>query len=61
MANRFPLVVDTDDGNKIKEIPVGDQLDLANSGIANLTQLSVSGALSVLQLAQQAILQLVEL
>lgn len=46
MANRFPLVVDTDDGNKIKEIPVGDQLDLANSGIANLTQLSVSGALS---------------
>ena len=46
MANRFPLVVDTDDGNKIKEIPVGDQLDLANSGIANLTELSVAGALS---------------
>jgi len=46
MANRFPLVVDTDDGNKIKEIPIGDQLDLANSGIANLTELSVAGALS---------------
>ena len=46
MANRFPLVVDTDDGNKLKEIPIGDQLDLANSGIANLTELSVAGALS---------------
>lgn len=46
MANRFPLVVDTDDGNKLKEIPIGDQLDLANSGIANLTSLSVAGALN---------------
>ena len=46
MANRFPLVVDTDDANKIKEIPVGDTLDLANSGIANLTELSVAGSLS---------------
>jgi hypothetical protein len=46
MANRFPLVVDTDDGNKLKEIPEGDQLDLSNSGIANLTSLSVAGALS---------------
>lgn len=46
MANRFPLVVDTDDGNKLKEIPIGDQLDLANSGIANLTELSVAGALN---------------
>lgn len=43
MANRFPLVVDTDDGNKLKELPAGDQLDLANSGIANLTNLSVGG------------------
>ena len=42
MANRFPLVVDTDDANEIKEIPVGDTLDLANSGIANLTELSVA-------------------
>ena len=46
MANRFPLVVDTSDGNKLKEIPVGDSLDLTNSGIANLTDLSVAGALS---------------
>ena len=46
MANRFPLVVDTDDGNKLKELPAGDLLDLANSGIANLTELSVGGALN---------------
>ena len=31
MANRIPLVVDTTDGNKIKEFPVGDNLDLTNS------------------------------
>ena len=46
MANRFPLIVDTDDGNKLKEIPEGDLLNLANSGIANLGSLSVSGDLS---------------
>ena len=46
MANRFPLVVDTDDGNKLKELPAGDLLNLANSGIANLTELSVAGALT---------------
>ena len=46
MANRFPLVVDVDDGNKIKEIPVGDNLNLENAGIVNLTSLSVTGSLA---------------
>ncbi len=46
MANRFPLIVDTDDGNRLKEIPSGDSLDLSNVGIANLISLSVSGSLS---------------
>ena len=46
MANRFPLIVDVDDGNKLKEIPEGDLLNLANSGIANLASLSVAGALN---------------
>ncbi len=46
MANRFPLVVDTDDGNRLKEIPSGDSLDFSSVGIANLTSLSVSGELS---------------
>ena len=35
MANRIPLVVDTTDGNKIKELPVGDNLDLTNSQLVN--------------------------
>ena len=30
MANRIPLVVDTTDGNKIKELPVGDNPDPIN-------------------------------
>ena len=46
MANRFPLVIDTSDGNKIKEIPIGDSIDLDNVGLANLQTLSVQGTLS---------------
>ena len=45
MANRIPLVVDTSDGNKIKELPIGDNLDLANSsliGANNITATSVT-------------------
>ena len=33
MANRFPLILDTADNNKIKELPSGDNLDLTGSGI----------------------------
>ena len=46
MANRFPLIVDVDDGNKIKELPEGDNLDLINAGIVNLQSLSLVGALN---------------
>lgn len=35
MANRIPLVVDTTE-NKIKELPVGDTLDLGGSGVTNV-------------------------
>ena len=35
MANRFPLIIDTTDGNKIKELPSGDDLNLENSSIVN--------------------------
>ena len=34
MANRIPLIVDTSD-KKIKELPVGDNLDLSGAGITN--------------------------
>ena len=33
MANRYPLVVDTTDGNKVKEIPNGDSLQLTGNSI----------------------------
>jgi hypothetical protein len=45
MANRFPLVVDSDT-NQIKEIPAGDNLDFSSVGVANLSSLSVAGAIS---------------
>ncbi|MAV94261.1 MAG: hypothetical protein CMA31_01065 [Euryarchaeota archaeon] len=35
MANRIPLIVDVLDSNKIKELPVGDNLDLGGAGVTN--------------------------
>ena len=36
MTNRIPLIVDTTDGKKIKELPVGDNLDLTNSNLVGV-------------------------
>ena len=46
MANRFPLIVNTTTGNSVQEIPIGDFLDLSNSGIANSGNITVSGIVS---------------
>jgi len=46
MANRYPLIVDTADGNKIKELPNGDNLNLSGSGIVNAASIAVVGELS---------------
>ena len=35
MANRFPIILDTNDNNRLKELPNGDSLDLANGGVRN--------------------------
>ena len=48
MADRIPLIVDTDDGNKLKELPIGDNLNLTGSGIVgagniSATSLTVAG------------------
>jgi hypothetical protein len=56
MANRFPLIVDVDDGNKLKELPTGDNLNLDNAGIVNLSSLSVSGSLNGGSLSSSATL-----
>ena len=39
MANRIPLVVDTSDGNKIKELPINDNLDLTNSNLVGVNSI----------------------
>ena len=46
MANRYPLIVDTTDGNKIKEIPSGDNLQLTNNGIIGVTDVTASGTVA---------------
>ena len=42
MANRFPLIVDSST-QRIKEIAVGDNIDLTNSGIANADHVQSTG------------------
>ena len=39
MANRIPLVIDTSDGNKIKELPINDNLDLGNSNLVGVNSI----------------------
>ena len=43
MANRIPLVVDRDDQNKLKELPVGDNLNLTGSGIVGAANIEATG------------------
>jgi hypothetical protein len=45
MANYFPLIANTT-ASQIQEIPVGDFLDLSQSGIANSGNISVTGVIS---------------
>jgi hypothetical protein len=49
MTNRIPLIVDTTDGNKIKELPAGDNLDLTSSAITNATSITTTGTLTAAQ------------
>ena len=46
MANRYPLVVDTADGNKIKELPSGDNLNLSGSNIVNVVNVTATGTIT---------------
>lgn len=47
MANRFPLIVDTSDSNKIKELPSGDNLQLSGNNIIGVTDITGSGTLTI--------------
>jgi len=46
MANRFPLIVDSS-ALQIKELPASDNLDLTNSSIVNVVDITASGNVSV--------------
>ena len=46
MANRFPLIVDSS-ALQIKELPASDNLDLANSSIVNVVDITANGNLAV--------------
>jgi hypothetical protein len=45
MANRFPLVLDTTDNNKIKEIQTGDNLNLADNSIVGVQNITALGTI----------------
>ena len=45
MANRFPLVLDTTDNNKIKEIQTGDNLNLADNSITGVQNITALGTI----------------
>lgn len=46
MTNRYPLIVDTFDSNKIKELPSGDNLNLTGSDIVGVENVTASGVIS---------------
>lgn len=50
MAVRYPLIVDTTDNNKIKELPANDSLNLSSNSIVNAVNITASGALSAASL-----------
>ena len=47
MANRFPLIVDTSDSNKIQDIPSGDNLQLSGNNIVGVVSITGSGTLNI--------------
>ena len=54
MAVRYPLIVDTADNNKIKELPSGDSLNLSGNNIVNVVNVTASGTLTVQSLAVES-------
>jgi len=46
MANRFPLVIDTTDGNKLAELSAGDNLDLRENSIVRVQDVTALGTIN---------------
>jgi len=47
MAKRFPLVVDTENNNRIIELPIDDCLDLTGSDICSVENITVTGTITL--------------
>jgi hypothetical protein len=45
MANRYPLILDTADANKIKELQTGDNLNLADNSIIGVQNITALGTI----------------
>ena len=45
MANRYPLILDTTDANKIKELQTGDNLNLADNSIVGVQNITALGTI----------------
>lgn len=50
MANRYPLILDTEDGNKIKELPQGDSLYLLGNTIEEVGNINSVGIVNAAEL-----------
>ena len=46
MANRYPLILDNTDGNKIKELPAGDNLTLRENSILDVQNINALGVIN---------------
>jgi hypothetical protein len=46
MANRYPLIIDVSDGNKIKELPADDNLYLRNNSIEDVQDINALGTIN---------------
>jgi len=46
MVNRIPLVLDVEDGNKIKELPASDNLNLSENNIVNVQDINALGTIN---------------
>ena len=60
MANRYPLVIDTLDANKIKELQTGDNLNLADNSIVGVQNITALGTIEAAVLTVNGINQVVE-
>ena len=58
MTNRYPLIIDPADGNKIKELPAGDNLNLLNNSILGVQDITALGTIdaAIIRVAGQRIL-----